>query len=114
MVLRILLIVALLGSVSANATLKEWWKGFCERNLIAEDPYDGEEEITELITSLPHHEYVAALIDKYKRVGVYILYHKDASRVRLRNFGKELRRLNAEHPNHDIENVLYNYSQFEE
>lgn len=114
MVLRLLLVVALLGSVSANAALKEWWKGFCERHLIAEDPYDGEETIREMVNTMPHEEYVTALIDRYKRAGIYILYHKDASRVRLRNFGKELRSLNAEHYRADIQNVLYNYGQYED
>lgn len=89
-----------------------WFKAFCERHLIAEDPYQDLEPLWELKKTDPAG-HIDRVLKAYLKLGARAYWHRDMERTRLKALGSELRFLNHEHPEERIEDVLTRYQHLE-
>lgn len=104
------IILILLLSLQASAGVKDWWRGFCEHHLIAEDPYQDLERL-ETLYPQDSEEYIQALMTTYQRLGAKRAWGDKEKQTRLRAVGWELRRLVGHRE--DVQDLLSKYRRFE-
>lgn len=89
-----------------------WFKSFCERHLIAEDPYQDLEPLWAEYASDPVG-HVNRVMEAYRAMGRRAYWRPNEERTRLKALGNELRHLNEELPDERIEEVLTKYQYLE-
>lgn len=116
---KFLLVFLVLVGSPVHAAKDTWWGRFCEKYLIADDPYQYEPVLIYIHSEAKNHdEFIDKLIAKYLEVGAMLHWnripeHRDTTRLFLRTIGKELRREQQINPRPDIEDVLDKYQKFE-
>jgi hypothetical protein len=108
----ILLIFTLsLPVVGRAGTLRHMWNSFCEKHLIADDPYQDLDGLQFTRNNYGERAYRDALLRQYQKLGRDIFFHLSKSPVRLRVMGWELRRNWPDDP--EVLDMLEKYRQFE-
>jgi hypothetical protein len=111
---NLLFTVVILTSIPVHAgVVSNWWKGVCEKHLIADDPYDGEEQIAAWRSSMTEDDFIQTVLEAYIRSGAEHWQLRGKSRVIHRNLGRELRWISKTHPSSEIDDALESYSRFE-
>jgi hypothetical protein len=79
--------------LSGSAHAGERWKRFCERYLIAENPYDLWETLQPLRSMMTREEYVSKILKRYNELGMRMAWRKgsQSNKQELTLLGGELR-----------------------
>lgn len=115
---KLIFVLVLLVPVT-HAAPKTWWGRFCEKYLVADDPYQFEPRMAYLRNqSATQEEFITKLIGEYRQVGASLSWRQkrddnEVMRIYLRTIGRELRRSQVDTPRADVEDILDLYSKFE-
>jgi hypothetical protein len=116
--MKFLLIFAL-TMPHAFAAKDTWWGRFCEKYLVADDPYQYEEVVEAMRADSANNEvFVHKLVEKYREFGASLSWGAKGRqgnyyKICLRTIGRELRRELSYAPSPEIEDILDSYSKFE-
>lgn len=100
MPLVVLLLCLAMSFSTANASIKTWWVGFCERNLVANDP-----ETFEVATDYERTVIIAI----YREIGAKAYWGDRSSRRQLKHLGDYLRAMDLQ----EARDALNDYGRFE-